>query len=140
VIPLRLVVDTNVVVSATLKPEGLPRTVVLLALNKPVRWYTSKEILAEYAAVLARPELRIRRSLRQQWLQLIRNQSHSVVTTRMPIVTADPADNIFIECADACRADYLITGNLRHFPKFWKSTKIIDVREFLTVIAPHLTD
>ena len=36
-IPLRPVIDTNVVVSATLKPEGLPRTVVLLAMFRPVR-------------------------------------------------------------------------------------------------------
>jgi predicted nucleic acid-binding protein len=54
------------------------------------------------------------------------------------MVTRDPADNKFIECADAARADYLITGNQRHFPKFWKSTKVINAREFLTVIAPHL--
>jgi len=53
-------------------------------------------------------------------------------------MTADPADNMFVECADAARADYLVTGNLRHFPKFWKNTKIISSREFLTVIAPHL--
>jgi uncharacterized protein len=37
-IPLRLVIDTNVVVSAALKPEGMQRTVVLLAMTKPVRW------------------------------------------------------------------------------------------------------
>jgi uncharacterized protein len=34
--------------------------------------------------------------------------------------------------------DYLVTGNQRHFPKFWKNTKIITSREFLSVIAPHL--
>jgi hypothetical protein len=31
-----------------------------------------------------------------------------------------------------------LTGNQRHFPKFWKGTKIISSREFLSVIAPHL--
>ncbi|HXZ41008.1 MAG TPA: hypothetical protein VEG68_09720 [Terriglobales bacterium] len=40
-IPLRLVIDTNVVVSAALTPEGLQRTVVLLAMIKPARWYAS---------------------------------------------------------------------------------------------------
>ena len=63
-IPLRLVIDTNVVVSAALKPEGLQRTVVLLALTKPARWYVSDAILSEYAVVLARPELNVRRNLR----------------------------------------------------------------------------
>ncbi|MGB8061480.1 MAG: putative toxin-antitoxin system toxin component, PIN family [Candidatus Sulfotelmatobacter sp.] len=139
-IPLRLVVDTNVVVSAVLKPEGLQRTVVLLALTKPARWYVSDAILTEYAAVLARPELKVRRSLRQQLLQLIRNHTRVVIPSRLSQVTTDPADNIFVEGADAARADYLVTGNARHFPKFWKKTKIISAREFLNIIAPHLID
>jgi putative PIN family toxin of toxin-antitoxin system len=137
-IALRLVIDTNVVVSAALQPEGLQRTVVLLSMTKPARWYISEAILAEYAAVLARPEFRIRRSLRQQFLQLIRNRTHLVVPSRLRQITADPADNMFIECADAARADLLVTGNQRHFPRFWKNTKIITSREFLGVIAPHL--
>ena len=137
-IPLRLVIDTNVVVSAALKPEGLQRTVVLLAMTKPARWYVSEAIVAEYALVLARPELKIRRSLRQQLLQLIKNHVRVVVPSRIAQITSDPADNIFLECADAARADYMLTGNQRHFPKFWKNTKIISSREFLSVIAPHL--
>ena len=137
-IPLRLVIDTNVVVSAALKPEGLHRTVLLLAMTKPVRWYVSDPILAEYTTVLARPELKIRKTLRQQLLQLIKNHAHVVTPSRLVQVTSDPADNIFVECADRARADYLITGNQRHFPKFWKNTKIITSREFLSVIAPHL--
>jgi predicted nucleic acid-binding protein len=45
-IPLRLVIDTNVVVSAALKPEGLQRTVVLLAMTKPALWYVSDAIVS----------------------------------------------------------------------------------------------
>jgi len=138
VIPLRLVIDTNVVVSAALNPEGLQRTVVLLAMTKPARWYVSDPIVSEYATVLARPELKIRKSMRQQLVQLIRNHSRVVTPSRLPQVTSDPDDNIFVECADAARADYLVTGNQRHFPKFWKNTKIISSSEFLSVIAPHL--
>jgi uncharacterized protein len=137
-IPLRLVIDTNVVVSAAIRPEGLQRTVVLLAMTKPARWYVSEAIAAEYALVLARPELKIRRGLRQQLLQLIKNHAHFVVPSRLAQITSDPADNIFVECADTARADYLVTGNQRHFPKFWKNTKIISSSEFLSVIAPHL--
>ena len=139
-ISLRLVIDTNVVVSAATRPEGLQRTVVLLALTAPVHWYVSREILAEYTRVLARPELKIRKALRQQFLQLIRNRARLVSPARRLLVTADPADSIFLECADAARADYLITGNQRHFPKFWKNTKIINAREFLNIIAPHLVE
>jgi len=94
--------------------------------------------MSEYTTVLARPELKIRRSLRQQLLQLIKNHARVVTPSRLAQVTSDPGDNMFIECADVARADYLLTGNQRHFPKFWKNTKIIGSSEFLSVIAPHL--
>jgi predicted nucleic acid-binding protein len=87
---------------------------------------------------LARPELKIRNGLLQQLLQLIKNHIRIVTPSRLPKVTPDPADNIFVECADAARADYLVTGNQRHFPKFWKKAKIISSREFLDLISPHL--
>jgi uncharacterized protein len=137
-LPLRLVLDTNIVVSAALKPLGLQRTVFLLALTKPARLYLSAPILAEYRAVLSRAELRIRKGLRQQLLQLLQNRGHFVVPSGSLRVTPDPADNIFLECADAARADYLVTGNQRHFPKFWKKTKIITSRELIGIVGPHL--
>jgi uncharacterized protein len=138
-IPLRLVIDTNVLISAALKPNGLQRTVFLLATTKPARWYVSAKILQEYATVLARPELKIRKSLRLQFIQLIKNHSYSVKPSYLEQITVDPDDNIFLECADAARADYLVTGNQRHFPKFWKKTKVINSREFLDIVSPHLT-
>jgi len=137
-ISLRLVIDTNIVISAAIKPQGLQRTVLLLALSKPIRWYVSDPIVDEYARVLRRPELRIRKGLRQQLLQLIGNRTRNVLPAHLPQITRDPADNIFVECADAARADYLITVNEKDFPKFWKNTKIISSREFLTIISPHL--
>jgi hypothetical protein len=60
-LPLRLVIDTNVLVSAAIKPTGLQRTVFLIAISKPARLYVSYPILEEYTEVLARPELRIRK-------------------------------------------------------------------------------
>jgi uncharacterized protein len=137
---LRLVIDTNVIVSAALKPDGLQRTVFLLAITKPARLYVSIPVLAEYRRVLARRELRIRKGLRFQFLQLIENHAHLVAPRRRLNVTPDPGDNIFLECAEAARADYLVTGNQKHFPSFWKSTKVITSREFVTLVAPHLLE
>jgi putative PIN family toxin of toxin-antitoxin system len=137
-LPLRLVIDTNVLISAALKPAGLQRTVLLLAITKPARLYISRPILEEYSEVLARPELQIRKGLRQQLLQLIKNHSYPVAPTRHLEVTPDPDDNMFLECADVARADYLVTGNQKHFPRFWKKTKIITPREFISLTAPHL--
>jgi putative PIN family toxin of toxin-antitoxin system len=138
VLPLRVVIDTNIVVSAALRPYGLQRTVFLLALTKPARIYVSPEILAEYRNVLARAALRIAKGRQQQLLQLVRNRAQIVHPRYQLEVTSDPEDNKFLECADAARADYLITGNQRHFPKFWKNTKVITSREFVSLVAPHL--
>jgi uncharacterized protein len=135
---LRLVIDTNVLVSAALRPEGLQRTTFLLSITKPARLYVSAPILEEYGDVLSRPELAIRRGLRMQLLQLIKNHGFLVVPSRRLEVTSDPDDNIFVECADAARADYLVTGNRKHFPPFWKNTKVISPREFVNLVAPHL--
>jgi putative PIN family toxin of toxin-antitoxin system len=135
---LRLVIDTNVLISAALKPDSLQRTTFLLAITKPGRLYVSTPILEEYGDVLSRPELSIRRGLRLQLLQLLKNHGHQVVPSRKIEVTSDSDDNIFIECADAARADFLITGNRKHFPAFWKNTKIVTPREFVSLVAPHL--
>lgn len=137
-LPLRLVIDTNVLISAAMKPDGLERTTLLLAVTKPARLYVSRPILEEYVVVLARPELRIRKGMRQQVLQLVKNRSYTVVPTRRLEVASDVADNIFLECADAAGADYLVTGNQKHFPRFWKKTKVITSREFISLAAPHL--
>ena len=137
-IPLRLVIDTNVIVSAALKPDGLQRTVVLLAITKPARWYVSSAIFAEYRDVLSRPELQIRKGLRLQLLQIIEKHSYLVTPLRALHIASDPTDNMFLECADAARADYLVTGNQRHFPRFWKQTKVVTSRDLIGIVAPHL--
>ncbi len=130
--------DTNIVVSAALKPEGLQRTVFLLAITKPARLYVSQGILSEYRMALGRRELRICRSLRRPYLQLVHNHAHLLRPGQSLQVTEDPDDNIFLDCADEARADYLVTGNARHFPKFWKCTKMVTSRGFVSLMAPHL--
>jgi putative PIN family toxin of toxin-antitoxin system len=138
VLALRLVLDTNVIISAALQEEGIPRTALMISLARPARLYVSQPVLDEYAEVLSRAELEIPRGARLRFLQLIKNRSFLVSPYRRLEVTSDPDDDIFIECADAARADYLITGNRKHFPRFWKGTKIIGPREFIQAAAPHL--
>jgi putative PIN family toxin of toxin-antitoxin system len=138
VLALRIVIDTNILVSAALNEDGLPRTVLLIATTKPARLYVSEPIIEEYSRVLARPSLRISKGLRQQLLHLIRSRSHIMHPKQRLEVALDPHDNMFLECAEAARADYLVTGNSKHFPKFWKNTKVINARDFVTLAAPHL--
>ncbi len=88
--------------------------------------------------MLSPPELQIRRGLQRQLIDLVTRHSYPVSPTRRLQVTQDPDDDLFLECADAARADYLVSGNQRHFPKFWKQTKVVTSREFLGITAPHL--
>lgn len=69
-------------------------------------------------------------------MQFIQNRSHLVKASSALLVTKDAHDNKFLECADAAHADYLVAG--KHFPKFWKKTKVITSREFIGLVAPHL--
>ena len=123
-------------------PSSLPvcnALFFLIAISKPrppVRLPARSWL--EYAEVLARPELTIRKGLRLQLLQLIKNHGHTVSPNRRLEVTVDPADNMFLECADAARADYLVTVNQKHFPKFWKNKKVVTSRELGSRAAPHL--
>ena len=136
-LPLRLI-DTNIVVSAALKTQGLQRTALVLTLTRPARLYVSAPIREEYRDVLSRSALGIRKGICLQLLQLIDNRSHLVTPRNRIQVCRDPNDDMFLECADAAGADYLVTGNQKHFPAFWKKTKIIGSRDFVTLAAPHL--
>jgi putative PIN family toxin of toxin-antitoxin system len=136
-IALRLVLDTNIVVSAALKPDGLQRTVWVIAMTRPAQLYVTKNVLAEYRDVLARPEFEISKGHRLQVFQMLKNRARIVKPARALRVAKDPDDDMFLECAEAARADYLITGNPRHFPKFWRNTKVITSREFISIVAPH---
>ena len=137
-IAVRVVLDANLVVSAAINPTGLPRTVFVACVTKPASLFVSEAILAEYTGVLARRELRIPRGLQQRFLQEIRSRAGLVRTIRQLRVALDLDDDKFLECADAARADYLVTGNTRHFPKFWKCTKVVTPKEFVELLAPHL--
>jgi predicted nucleic acid-binding protein len=60
-------------------------------------------------------------------------------TIRLQAAKGDPEDDKFLECAVEAEADFLITGNIKHFPpgKF-KGTIILPPAQFLSVIAKAL--
>jgi len=133
-----VVLDTNVVVSAHLAPQGLERRVLDLALAGEVRFCVSAEILYEYEEVLARPKFSILSHRLAASLALIRSRSVVLVARRRLDVATDPGDNKFLECAEAADADYLVTGNQRHFPKRWRLTRIVNARQLIEELIPNL--
>lgn len=131
-----LVLDTNVLVSANLSGEGLEALVVSLALNRRTQLYVSEPILQEYERVLRYPRLKFVPSEVTRFLARLRLGSFLVMPAHTVSASRDEADNRFLECAEAARADFLVTGNKRHFPKSWKTTEVVNAREFLGKIGP----
>jgi predicted nucleic acid-binding protein len=58
--------------------------------------------------------------------------------SRLLSVSPDEPDNRFLECADAAGADYLVTGNKRHFPASFGNTRVVNARELIETITPDL--
>jgi len=50
----------------------------------------------------------------------------------------DESDNRFLECAETGSADYLVTGNVSHFPKTWRKTQVVTIRRFLELLTRDL--
>jgi len=135
---LKVVVDTNVVVSAHLSDQGYPSFVIDLCLSSRLQWFVSRAILEEYAEVLRRRRFRIDRKLVDASLRLIRERAKTVKPRRVLTVCSDPDDNKFLECAMEIGADFLVTGNKRHFPVRLGQTRIVSPRELIEVITPEL--
>jgi putative PIN family toxin of toxin-antitoxin system len=135
---IRVVLDTNVVVSAHLSPEGYERSVLDLALAGKLRMFVSEAILREYESVLQRPKFRLKHVSVSRSLRLLRGAAKVVTPYGQVNVARDPGDNRFLECAEAGKADYLVTGNKRHFPKQWRQTLIVNARELLEWTIPEM--
>jgi putative PIN family toxin of toxin-antitoxin system len=132
---IRVVLDTNVIVSALLVPSGTQASVLLLALGSDeIELYVSSPILSEYTKVLHRPRFKLQPSRINSALSEIRKIGHMVAPTQTLSVSSHESDNRFIECAQAAEADYFVTGNIRHFPQMYKTTKVVTGRQLLEVL------
>jgi putative PIN family toxin of toxin-antitoxin system len=128
---IRVVLDTNVFVSALLQPAGPPAQVFLLALSGSLQLCMSGPIYAEYEEVIRRPRFDRSQEEVEKALGAIREKSIWVKPTARIQACSDPDDDVFLECAEAARAHYVISGNLRHFPRTWRETQIVTARHFL---------
>jgi putative PIN family toxin of toxin-antitoxin system len=132
---IRVVLDTNVLVSANLSEEGLEALVVSLVLNRKIQLHVSEPILQEYERVLRYPRLKFEAKEVARFLARLRRGSVLVMPTRKVSASPDEADNRFLECAEAARADFLVTGNKKHVPQRWKTTEVVNAQELLSRIG-----
>ena len=127
----RVVIDTNILVSALLTPQGPAARVLRMSMEQDKQLCVSAEVFAEYEEVLNRARFNFRSSAITAALCAIREKGRWVKPAKKLSICDDPDDDIFLECAEAAAADYLVTGNQRHFPHEWGSLKIVSPREFL---------
>lgn len=132
---MKVILDTNVVVSALLKSDGLEDQVLRLCLASRLQLCVSPAILEEYALVLPRPKFKLTAKEIATIQDKLSKASTLVHPTHILKVATDEPDNRFLECADAAHAEFLVTGNKRHFPKEWKETRIANSRELLAAIS-----
>ena len=111
---MRIVLDTNVIVSGLLDESSVPAQVLDLCLSGNVDMVLDARILAEYRDVLRRPRLQLDPRDVEQLLDAMRYAVH-VVGIPLPFALPDPDDRPFLECAVAGAVDALVTGNTKHF-------------------------
>jgi putative PIN family toxin of toxin-antitoxin system len=134
----KAVLDTNVWVSALLW-GGKPASVIKAAEEGKVAIYASEEIIAEISQVLAYPKIaKVYQSerLRNELIEAVLKAVNLVeVVKKVRVVLEHPADDKFIECALAARADFIVSGD-KHLLKVgsYNKTRIVSVSEFLQII------
>jgi putative PIN family toxin of toxin-antitoxin system len=136
---IRAVIDTNVLVSGLLSPSGNEALILLAVQHGLVRPCLSEEIIAEYAAVLARPKFAFPPDEITALIAMFRRNGELFRPESSPTVSPDPEDTKFLDCANAAQADFIVTGNRRDFPGApYGPTQVATARELLAAIAREI--
>ena len=137
---MRVVVDTNVLISAILKDKD-PEAVLLYVIESPdIEWIASYFILSEYKEVLRRKKFDLSEELINKWATMI-----DLLTTVIDIDASidfprDRKDAKFLECSIAGNAQFFITGDrdFIHAQKLMDTT-IISVSKFKEKVVDKST-
>ncbi len=139
---LRVVFDTNVLVSATLIPRSVPRRAINTASHCGVVLF-SEESLAEFDEVICRPKFDryVRESNRKEFLASVLEDAESIEVIDSINDCRDPKDNKFLELAVSGDATHLVTGDddlLVLHP--FRGVAIVTPQEFLDEFSQHLAN
>jgi putative PIN family toxin of toxin-antitoxin system len=130
----KIVIDTNVIVSALIQRSYPYRIVNDLFLENKFQLCISDELMAEYYEVLSRPKFaKFHDFFTRAEVLLVNIEMKSikyVPTIKLDLIS-DADDNMILELADECLADYVITGNTTDFTfPSYKLTRIITPKEY----------
>lgn len=113
------VIDTNVIVSAAIKPDSIPGRILALVLSGEISPVFSNEIQMEYEKVLSRSKFGFEKSYVNSVVKAFNIVGENIVPLRLSMSFDDSDDKKFYEAFVSVKDErdiYLITGNRRHFP------------------------
>ena len=138
---MRVVLDTNVVVSAFISPAGVPARLFALWQQREFQVVVSEALLSEYRNTLLYERVAVRHQLGvEEVVDLIgRIRRFAVLAASKEVIAAiveDPADNRVLECAVAGGVDYIITGDKRQLLRLqeFQGIQILSPAGFLSVL------
>ena len=113
---MRIVIDTNVVISGLISPSGLPAQIIDLWILNEITVCLSTKIIEEYISVLLRPKFQRVGTSKERYRiisELVKLENTMMVNPdfKLDIISEDPDDNIFLECAIEAKAEIIISGD-----------------------------
>lgn len=132
----RLVVDTNVIVSAAIVAGKSRKFLLKALLGGKCTLVTSDEIIGEIREVLGRPKFRLDESEISGAVSTLKSLSDVVETkSKFKVVKKDPDDDIFINAAYDGRADYIVSGDPHLLNlKEWRGIRMVRITEMLNIL------
>ena len=130
---MKVVCDTNILISALIFPGGPPDQILNLARLKEIALCLSPDILTEFKKVLLL-KFKYPEEETEHFLDRLKNISQMVYPDRrLNLIRRDDADNRILECAVAADADFLVTGDKRDILplKSIGKTQIVTATQFL---------
>ena len=125
---MKVALDTNVIVSAFINTNGTPAKILSLVLGGKIKMLYDNRILFEYYDVLSRKEFGFDSETIRNMMDFFKHEGEFVNAEPVTTKFADETDIKFYEVSKTGDAQYLITGNIKHFPK---DDSIITPKEFL---------
>ena len=132
---IRVTTDTNVLVSATIT-EGNEFKLLRLAKEGKIKLILSLGILHEFREVISRPKFNYPTNFVNDEVKKILEISEIFLTkTKLNLIKEDLEDNKILECAEAGKVDYIISGDDHLLSlKKYKGIKIVRTKFILDII------
>ena len=113
---MKIVLDTNVLISALINPGGMPAKILNLILNGKLTVLYDNRIMGEYRVVLSRKKFDFSLEIIEPFLDYIKYEDEFIAANPLKTHFLDEDDKMFLEVALSGKAEYLITGNIKYFP------------------------